>query len=282
MPKTKKTKNKTRSKKEIIESTNLNEISLAEAIELIEDREETKRFMPAEKTFWRRLSELPENAYEEKGAIYYYLLRTVLKGARLFEGEKLRGLYDKMEAAFRAQNKFYKQKLVERRKDKLVRLQYHAFLKLAERYFFSLEVIYHKKDWDQAYSRAHAEKMNYRQKLTLFERRYFEWIFYKFLQISSKYGDSFWRWGLTTLVTIFVFGMLFWGIDTVETGGDLVTKHGGGVDDYFYFSIVTFTTLGYGDFTPITDLQKIIVGFEAVSGYLMLGSFIALLQRKIK
>lgn len=280
MKKTRKTKSEKKLDK--MEEKTLAGLSLTDAIELIENREAKEKFMPAEKTFWRRLSELPDHAYEEKGAIYYYLLRTVLKEARLFEGEKLRNLYDKMRDNFRAQGDMYRKKLKERKGDKLVLLQYHAFLKLTERYFFSLELIYRKKDWVESVSRAHEEKMNYRKKVTIFEKRYFEWLFYKFLEVSSKYGESFWRWGVTTIVTIFVFGLIFWGVDSVQTGGELVGKINGGIDDYFYFSVVTFTTLGYGDLTPVTDFQKILVGLEAVSGYLMLGSFMALLQRKMR
>ena len=40
--------------------------------------------------------------------------------------------------------------------------------------------------------------------------------------------------------------------------------------DAFYFSIVTWTTLGYGDFKPIDDL-KIWVMVEALMGYIFMG-----------
>lgn len=36
--------------------------------------------------------------------------------------------------------------------------------------------------------------------------------------------------------------------------------------DAFYFSVVSLTTVGYGDFTPKTDLGKLFV-----AGYLMIG-----------
>ena len=41
-----------------------------------------------------------------------------------------------------------------------------------------------------------------------------------------------------------------------------------------YFSIVTFTTLGYGDFRP-TEQIRIFAALEAVLGYICLGLFIA-------
>ena len=42
----------------------------------------------------------------------------------------------------------------------------------------------------------------------------------------------------------------------------------------FYFSVVTWTTLGYGDFKPINDL-KIWVMVEALMGYIFMGLLLA-------
>ncbi len=48
-----------------------------------------------------------------------------------------------------------------------------------------------------------------------------------------------------------------------------------------YFSIVTFTTLGYGDVTPCDDLGRILVILEVVIGYITLGSFLFILGQKV-
>lgn len=47
----------------------------------------------------------------------------------------------------------------------------------------------------------------------------------------------------------------------------------------FYFSVVMFT--GYGNITPGDDLGRIIVIFEAIIGYLTLGSFLFILGQKV-
>jgi hypothetical protein len=49
----------------------------------------------------------------------------------------------------------------------------------------------------------------------------------------------------------------------------------------YYFSIVTFTTLGFGDIAPKTTLGEIIVSTEVVIGYTMLGLLLSVLAEKV-
>ena len=44
---------------------------------------------------------------------------------------------------------------------------------------------------------------------------------------------------------------------------------------FFYFSIVTLTTLGYGDITPVTRITRSLVSFEAVVGQIYLTVLVA-------
>ncbi|MEJ2416329.1 MAG: pentapeptide repeat-containing protein [Exilibacterium sp.] len=48
-----------------------------------------------------------------------------------------------------------------------------------------------------------------------------------------------------------------------------------------YYSVVTFTTLGFGDITPRTPLAAGIVMLEVIVGYLMLGILISILATKV-
>lgn len=59
--------------------------------------------------------------------------------------------------------------------------------------------------------------------------------------------------------------------------GDGIT----GIVDALYFSIITMTTVGYGDIVPITALGKIITAFECITCYLTLGIMIGIICRGI-
>lgn len=85
-------------------------------------------------------------------------------------------------------------------------------------------------------------------------------------------------WGailLNFFMLIIVFAAVHHGIGIVFAGADLDPKAMEiGFSDAVYFSIVTITTLGYGDFQPSNDL-RLIAAVEAVFGYIYLGFFVA-------
>lgn len=59
---------------------------------------------------------------------------------------------------------------------------------------------------------------------------------------------------------------------------------GSGIDgilDAVYFSIITMTTVGYGDIIPQTVVARIVVGFECLTSYFMLGIMIGIITRGI-
>ena len=63
----------------------------------------------------------------------------------------------------------------------------------------------------------------------------------------------------------FIFGISHG--DKVETGSWY---------NSFYFSIVTWTTLGYGDFAPVENL-RLVAAFEAMLGYVYMAVLVGLL-----
>ena len=51
--------------------------------------------------------------------------------------------------------------------------------------------------------------------------------------------------------------------------------------DGFYFSVVTITTLGYGDLSPVSDFGKLFAAAEALLGVILLGLFLLSVANQI-
>ena len=50
---------------------------------------------------------------------------------------------------------------------------------------------------------------------------------------------------------------------------------------YIYFSVVTFTTLGFGDVTPLNTAGEVLLTIEVILGYVMLGGLISIFANKL-
>lgn len=82
---------------------------------------------------------------------------------------------------------------------------------------------------------------------------------------------------------VWVFGMTYWlmsGPLAMGTVGGYTTGH---FFDFIYFSIVVYTSLGFGDIQPFEHV-RMIAGVEALVGLLMIGwsaSFTYLMMEKL-
>ena len=59
-----------------------------------------------------------------------------------------------------------------------------------------------------------------------------------------------------------------------------MTKNGDEIHDpiiSLYFSVVTLTTVGYGDFVPSGNYSRLVAAWEALNGYVMMALLIAAL-----
>jgi uncharacterized protein YjbI with pentapeptide repeats len=103
-----------------------------------------------------------------------------------------------------------------------------------------------------------------------------KWADFIFGDLLCKYGSSFWSILMWMMILMIGFGFIFSrnAIQSSYTGqmGDL--WHG------IYFSIVTFTTLGYGDWHPLGAFQYL-ASFEAVLGSIFIALFTVIAARKI-
>lgn len=99
-------------------------------------------------------------------------------------------------------------------------------------------------------------------------------ILYQIWRATSDCGRSFVRWGFLTAVVAAVFGILFTQVDVDY--GDHQT-----VLSPLYFSVVTLTTLGYGDVLPASLAAQILVLIEVVVGYVMLGGVLSIFATRM-
>lgn len=103
------------------------------------------------------------------------------------------------------------------------------------------------------------------------------WLNYFFGDLICKYGTSYVRVFFWSLVTIFLFSTLFLQQNGLAINGKAVAASFG---DSLYFSIVTFTTLGYGDFHAL-GAMRFMAGAESFIGVILMSLFTVIVARKI-
>ena len=99
------------------------------------------------------------------------------------------------------------------------------------------------------------------------------------MNILCGYGEKPYRIIFAALFTIFAFAILYFSFNAIERSADqsYILKW----YDYLYYSTITFTTVGYGDFAPNAHIfSKLLASIEAFSGVFVTGLFIFTLARK--
>ncbi len=109
------------------------------------------------------------------------------------------------------------------------------------------------------------------------------WPLFILWEIMSHCGKSFILWAGWSVSIALIFGFIYWwrfGCDSIAFNVDKLNGIQPGFLDYLYYSVVTFTTLGFGDIVPLTVPARIVVGLEVVLGYVMLGGLISIFANK--
>lgn len=99
-------------------------------------------------------------------------------------------------------------------------------------------------------------------------------LIYKAWWLTSDCGRSLFRWSIFTAILALVFGIGY------QLVGVPFGEHETILSPY-YFSIVTLTTLGFGDVLPVTAGQQALVILEVTNGYMMLGGLISIFANKM-
>ncbi len=106
------------------------------------------------------------------------------------------------------------------------------------------------------------------------ERSRFHHLVYYLWWLTSDCGRSMTRWFICILVEVILFGLLY-ELVKVDYGPHRTWL------SPFYYSLVTITTLGYGDVVPASLGAQIIAMIEVLTGYLMLGGLLSLFANKL-
>lgn len=106
-------------------------------------------------------------------------------------------------------------------------------------------------------------------------------FYYALWLVLTDCGRSMTRVVAWSAFLAIAFGLLFYLLG--EEAFDIAHKDSLGWSPLtmMYYSVVTFTTLGFGDITPRTSAAAALVMAEVVIGYLMLGILISILATKV-
>ena len=129
-----------------------------------------------------------------------------------------------------------------------------------------------------------------------------KWIISAFSNMIYGYGERPWNVIKTAVAIIIIFALSFSFIglgnpEIIELKGSAIHQNSGNtVDlaskgllknnvirnfpDSLYFSTITFTTLGYGDFRPLEGWGRILAGSEAFIGAFMMALFVYTFARR--
>jgi len=116
------------------------------------------------------------------------------------------------------------------------------------------------------------------EKISLRQNKNIAYIPMAVMGLLSGYGEKPNRVILSSGAIIFIYSTLFYYLNAVD---GLSSAKAFTFWDYLYYSIVTFTTLGYGDLVPKANAgYRLLAGSEAFIGAFMIGLFVFTLSRK--
>jgi uncharacterized protein YjbI with pentapeptide repeats len=96
--------------------------------------------------------------------------------------------------------------------------------------------------------------------------------------IFADCGRSFLRWGFWSLLIILLFGLTYTCLGPHNFRLSTLPFSLGSM---LYFSMVTFSTLGFGDVLPRTSAALFLTGLEVFLGYFMMGGLISIFASRL-
>jgi hypothetical protein len=99
-------------------------------------------------------------------------------------------------------------------------------------------------------------------------------VVYRVWRLTSDCGRSMLRWAISTgaIVVVFAWIYTFVALDYGEYETRLSP---------IYYSVVTLTTLGYGDVHPASAPAQVVAMLQVILGYVMLGGLLSIISNKM-
>ncbi|MCH7574888.1 MAG: pentapeptide repeat-containing protein [Candidatus Marinimicrobia bacterium] len=109
-------------------------------------------------------------------------------------------------------------------------------------------------------------------------------LFSKFLHVSLGYGEQIGRI-IGSIFVLMIGSAILYGFEGVRVG-DEILRYGSGdgffvtIAEMLYFSVVVFTTVGFGDMTPYGPLSKITMMVEGFTSTVYMAMLIIALYKR--
>ncbi|MFY0616242.1 MULTISPECIES: potassium channel family protein [unclassified Shimia] len=85
------------------------------------------------------------------------------------------------------------------------------------------------------------------------------------------------------LLIAMIWGLIYWRIEVANPGAfNLPDDVGQQRAPFVYFSMITMTTVGYGEMTPAASLPRILTGMQAIVGTMFVAIFIGRIVGRLK
>jgi hypothetical protein len=169
-----------------------------------------------------------------------------------------RGVFEYFRSLFRSIE--FRLRMLENK----VRLnQMRAFLHLSEYYVYSLESIYKNLSMSDRVLELYVARMDIKKSHLFFEKKFGAWFGMAFFRGISTYGTSFGRLAVTCVLSIAIFGSVYWFADFFAPEDLRMIASLEDYSSYFFNSLVTISGLGI-DASPQTAFQRIAMGINTI------------------
>lgn len=99
-----------------------------------------------------------------------------------------------------------------------------------------------------------------------------------FWWLTADCGRSVSRWAGWSVFIAMLFALIYYALGPDYFASSYLEFN---LQNMIYYSVVTFTTLGFGDITPKTTEAAMLVMIEVIIGYVMLGGLITIFASKL-